>query len=99
MCDPGTPQHIAERAEDNLVPRGNGVSPIEHFQRRHTYGATGTVYEFDTFRQNFIDPIFDNGMRLAAAHLHNSPGPGGGSVNGIGKLALLPCHGIRRGIS
>src|SRR5579864_2046373 len=71
----GHPKHVAERAEDDVGAPRDGMRPIDHFERRDADRASGTVHEFDFFRQKIVEPVLNNRVGLAAANLHERPGP------------------------
>ena len=39
------PQHVAERAEDDVIAGGDLQRPVDHLQRRDAYRAAGAVDE------------------------------------------------------
>ena len=49
---------------------------IHHFKRRHADRTTGSVDQFHAGRQQFVQPVAHQRMRLAAAHLHQHQWPG-----------------------
>ncbi len=79
-------QHVAERTERHLRPRDDGVRPVDHLHRRDADRAAGAVHQFDRFGENFINAIFDDGVRLPAADFHDDPGPGRGAGNRGGQF-------------
>ena len=70
-------EHVAERAEDHVRPGGDLQRLVNQFERRDADRAAGAVDERDLLGQQFIDAELDDGMGLAAADLHEGPGPGG----------------------
>ncbi len=75
-------EHVAEGAEGDVRPRGDGVSAVDHLQRGDAHGASRPVDQFHLRRQQAVDAVLDNGVRLAAADLHDGPRPGNGARNG-----------------
>src|SRR5262245_554811 len=49
---------------------------VDHFERGHAYRTARSMHEFDLFRQQLIDPVFNDAVCLAAANLHEYPGTG-----------------------
>ena len=86
----GHPHHIAERAEDHfrsaLMPtRGDGHRLVDDSDRRNAHGAARAVDQRNLRRQQLVDREADDRMSLAAANLHNAPGPGGRLANRLGQ--------------
>ena len=69
-------QHIAEGAENDVGPLRDGVRLVDHLQRGDANRAAGAMHELHFVRQQMIDAIFDDGVGLAAADLHQHPGSG-----------------------
>src|SRR5580704_4962 len=47
---------------------------VDHLKRGYADRAARPMYELHALRQQVIDAILDNGMRLSAADLHDDPG-------------------------
>ena len=71
----GHAQHVAERRENDVGPRGDIKRLVYDFERRHADRATGAVDECNLLGQQFINAELHDGVRLAAANLHDVPGP------------------------
>jgi hypothetical protein len=54
---------------------------IDHLQRGDAYWATRSVDEFHLGRQHIINPIFNDGVRLTPADLHEHPRLGDDPTN------------------
>ena len=65
---------------------GDGVGPVDHLQRRHADRAAGAVHQLDARRQDVVDAVLDDRVRLAAADFHDGPGPRDGAGDGRGQL-------------
>src|SRR5687768_5299841 len=46
---------------------------IDLFERRDAHRAAGAVHELQTLRQQLIDPVLHDRMRLTAADFHEGP--------------------------
>ena len=46
----GHAQHVAEGAEDDAGPGGDGMGPVDHFQRRDAHRAAGAVHQLEPRR-------------------------------------------------
>ena len=79
------PQHVTERAENGLGPMGNLDGLVDIFQRRDADRTAGSVNQFDPLRQQAVDTVFEDAMGLAAADLHERPGPGATPGNRLGQ--------------
>ena len=95
----GYAQHVAKRAENDVRPRGDGVRPIDHLERRHADRAARPVNQLDARRNDPIEPVFDDRVRLAAAYFHDGPGPGHGAAMAAESSRPRRGRGIRRDIS
>src|SRR5664280_2855884 len=80
-------QHVAERTEDHVGPPSNGVRFVDHLQGRHANRATGTMYQLNFLRQQVVDSMLHDGMRLPAANFHNHPRLRLDTVNFLDDLA------------
>ena len=54
---------------------------VDHLQRRHTNRTTRPVNQLDLVRQQAIEPIFHDRVRLPAADFHQDPRFGDDSAN------------------
>ncbi len=68
-------QHVSKGAEDHIRALRDGVGLVDHLERRHADGTSRTMHKLDAFRQKMVDAVFDDGMGLAAADLHQHPRP------------------------
>src|SRR3954470_173775 len=75
------PQHIAERTEDYVTSVRNSVGLVNHLERSYANRTAWTVNEFNFARQETIQPVFDDTMRLPAANFHQDPWAGNGTPN------------------
>src|ERR671934_2091429 len=50
---------------------------VDLLEWRDAHGAAGTVDQLDLRRQEAVDPVLDDRVRLSAADLHERPRPGG----------------------
>ncbi len=82
----GDAQHVAERTEDHVGPGGQRNRAIDLLERRDTHRAAGAVQQRDVGWQQFVDTVFENGVRLPAADLHDRPGPGDQPADGAEQL-------------
>jgi hypothetical protein len=48
---------------------------IDHLERSDTYRAAGAMHQLNAFRQQVIEPVLHDRVRLAATDLHDDPGP------------------------
>ena len=69
-------QHVAEGAEDHVRPGGDGDRAVDHLERRDADRAAGAVHEAHRRRQQLVHAELQDGVGLAAADLHERPGPG-----------------------
>ena len=77
-----------------------GVGAVDHFQAGDADRAAGAVNQFDFLGQDFVDAVFDDGVRLPAADFHDRPGPGDGAGDGVGQFLRRCRHrDIHRDIS
>jgi hypothetical protein len=83
----GHAEHIAERDHDRIGQAGDGDSLVDQFLRCDTHRAAGTVDHRDLLRQQLIDAVSDDRVRLSPADLHDPPGAGGDAVDIIQHLA------------
>jgi len=51
------------------------MGAIHRFERRDADGAPGAVHELHTARQELVDAVPHDRVRLAATDLHDHPGP------------------------
>ena len=63
------------------------VRAIEHFERRDAHRTAGAVHQLDGRRQHLVDAVFDDGVRLAAAHFHDGPRSCDAAADRLGQLA------------
>ena len=70
------PEHVAERAEDDVVPGGDLKGPVDHLQWRDAHGTAGAVDQFDLVGQKLVDAVPDDGVGLPTADLHDRPRSG-----------------------
>ena len=68
-------QHVAERAEDDVGPRGDLDRLVDHLERRDADRAARAVDQRDLRRQQLVDAELDDRVGLAAADLHERPRP------------------------
>ena len=69
----GHAQHVAEGAEDHIRTGGDGVRLVDGLERGDADRAAGAVHQLDAFRQHAVKAVADDGVRLAAADLHDHP--------------------------
>ena len=82
----GDAQHVAERAEDHSGPRRDRVGAVDRLQRSDADRAAGPVDQLELRRQDAIEPVLDDAVRLAAADLHDGPRPRDGLCDRRGQL-------------
>ena len=56
-------------------PSRDGVRLVDHLQRSDANRATRSVHKLDLVRQQMVDAVFDDGVRLSAADFHQDPRP------------------------
>ena len=83
----GNAQHVAVAGEDDVRPGGDGQGLVDLLERRHANRAAGAVDHPHAGRQRLVDPLLDEGVGLAAADLHQGPGPGGDAMDLVDQLA------------
>ncbi len=66
--------------------RANGVGPIDHLERRDAHRASGAMHKFHILRQQRVQTVFDDGVGLTAADLHQHPRARGGSPDFVRKF-------------
>ena len=69
----GYPQHVTERAEDDVGSSRQLQAPVDRLERGHTDRAAGAVNELDLGRQELVDAVTDDRVGLPAADLHDRP--------------------------
>ncbi len=75
---PGNTEHIAKRTKDDVGSRGDRLSPVNRLQRGHADRTARPVNQLDAVRQERVEAVLHDAVRLAAADLHDGPGPGRG---------------------
>ncbi len=73
----GDAQHVAERAEDHAGAGGDRQGLVDHLERGDAHRAAGAMDQLDLGRQQLVDPVADDRVRLPTADLHDRPGPRG----------------------
>ena len=68
---PGHAQHVAEAGEDHLGPARDRDAVVDAPHRDHADRAAGPVHELDVGRQQVVDAVLVDRVRVAAAHLHD----------------------------
>src|SRR3954451_9170411 len=63
----GNSQHVTERTENHTWPLCNAMLFIDHLERRHADRAAWPIYQFNFLRQELIDAIFNDAVRLTTA--------------------------------
>src|SRR5262249_22599965 len=66
-------EHVTERREDDAWPLRDRVRLVDLFEGRDADRASGTVDELDAGRQQPIDAVLDDRVRLPPADFHQSP--------------------------
>ena len=77
----GHAKHVAERAEDHVRSRCDLQRLVDELERRNAHRATRTVDHLDLVRNELVDAVPDDRMRLTAADLHDRPRLGDGGVD------------------
>src|SRR5262249_12787742 len=99
-------QHVAERGEDDAGPLRDRVRLVDLLERRDADRASGAVNELDAGREQSIDAVLDDRVRLPPADLHQGPRPRrdamdlGGDLRGDLTVAILVeiLHGSISGV-
>src|SRR6185369_16936446 len=73
----GNAQHVAEGGEDDARTARDRVRLVDHLERGDAHGTTGPVHQLDLGWEHPVEPVADDGVRLAAADLHEDPRPRG----------------------
>ena len=66
----GHAHHVPERREDHLRPLGERDRVVDAAHRDHADGAAGTVDEVDLGRDEILDAVLVDRVRVTAADLH-----------------------------
>src|SRR5208337_1794110 len=74
---------ISERTKDDVRARSDLNRLVNQLNGRDADRATRTVDQSDFVGQQLVDSEFDDGVRLAAADLHQGPGPRGDGGDGL----------------
>ena len=74
--EPGTRNMSPKEQKITFGMPRNGMGLVDHFQRRHANRAARPMHQLHAFRQQMIDAVLDDGVRLPAADLHQHPGAG-----------------------
>ena len=69
--------HVAEAGEDHAVVVGDRDAVVDASHRDHAHRASGAVHELDVGRQQVVDPVLVDRVRVTAAHLHQLVVPAG----------------------
>lgn len=69
------PEHVAEGAEDHSRPGGDLEGLVDDLERGDAHRTPRPVNQLHLIREELIDPMADDRVRLSAAHLHQGPGP------------------------
>ncbi len=67
----GHAHHVAEAGEDHAVGVGDGDAVVDAAHRDHADRAAGAVHELDVRRQQVVDAVLVDRVRVAAADLHH----------------------------
>jgi hypothetical protein len=62
--------HVAERREEDTGRLGDGDGVVDAAHRDDAHGAAGSVHQLDRRRQDVLDPVPVDRVRVAPAHLH-----------------------------
>ena len=87
---PRHPEHVPERGEDHAGARRDVDRLVYQFEGRDTDGAARPVEQGYEVRQQLVDAVTDNGVGLAATHLHDGPRAGGDGRDLSGVLVGQP---------
>ena len=77
-------QHVAERTEDRARLAGDLDRLVDVVDRSDAHRAARPVDQRHLRRQELVDAVTHDGMRLAAAHLHDLPRTGDHAGDGVG---------------
>ena len=69
----GDAQHVAVGAEDHVRLGGDQQRLVNQFERGHTNGTARPVYQLNERRQDLVQPVADDRMRLSPANFHDDP--------------------------
>ncbi len=69
--------HVAERGQGDAGLLGEGDRVVDAPHRDHADGAAGAVDELDLGRQQVLEAVAVDRVRVTAAHLHHAPGLAG----------------------
>ena len=67
----GHPQHVAEAREDHVRLVSDRDAVVDPAHRDHAHRAAGAVDELDVRRQQVVDAVLVDRVRVPAAHLHD----------------------------
>ena len=67
---PGHAHHVAERREDDAGRLGDRDGVVDAAHRDHAHRAARPVHQLDLLGQHVLDAVAVDGVRVAAAHLH-----------------------------
>jgi hypothetical protein len=67
----GHAQHVAEAGEDHAGLVGERDAVVDAAHRDHAHRAAGPVHELDVGRQEVVDAVLVDRVRVAAADLHD----------------------------
>ena len=87
----GHPQHVAVGGEDHPRLQGQGDGGIEAVGRGDAHRTARAMDQMQIGGQQLIEPPAQDCVGLAATHLHQGPGTGGGR----GELRGQRLHGRR----
>ena len=92
----GNAQHVAEGAEDDVRPPSQRVGAVDQFERGDAHRAARPVRQLDFRRQQLVQAVLDDGVRLARRRPPSPPmdGSPARAIGGAG-FGRAPGYGTR----